>query len=312
MKGISRREFGAMMAVGIVAGRLSPPEAFGRTGASATGIDEVIDRIKENLGVEWSADTVDGVKAGDPSREATGIVTTALATVTVLRQAAERGANFVITSEPTFYSRTDAPTPPAGRGGRGGGSVSDDPPAADAVYAAKNALIEESGLVVFRLSDHWGRRSPDPFVRGFATMFGWSPSGSMDGRSYDVPATTLDALASDLKSTLGTRGGIRVIGERETPVRTVGLLPGSTPITASLEVLPNVDVVIAGEVREWESAEYARDAVYSGQPKGLVLLGRIVSEEPGMRRMAEWLERFVTEVPVQHVATMDPYWRPAS
>jgi putative NIF3 family GTP cyclohydrolase 1 type 2 len=311
MKEISRREFGAMMAAGIVAGRLSPPEAFGRTSARASDIDEVIDRIKENLGVEWSADTVDGVKAGDPSREVTGIVTTALATVTVLRQAAERGANFVITSEPTFYSRTDAPTPPAGRGGRGGGS-SNGPPPADPVYEAKNALIEESGVVVFRLSDHWGRRRPDPFVQGFETMFGWSPRGSMEGRSYDIPATTLDALASDLKRTLGTRGGIRVIGKPETPVRTVGLLPGTTPITASLEVLPNVDVVIAGEVREWESAEYARDAVYSGQPKGLVLLGRIVSEEPGMRLMAEWLEKFVTDVPVQHVAAIDPYWRPAS
>ena len=252
------------------------------------------------------------MKAGDPSREVTGIVTTAMATVLVIRQAADRGANLVITSEPTFYSRSDGPTPPAGRGGRGGDSDSDGPPSTDAVFAAKNALIEESGVVVFRLSDHWARRSPNPFARGFAAMFGWSPSGSIDPRSYDIPATTLDALASDLEDTLGTRGGIRVIGERETSVRTVGLLPGSTPITASLEVLPNVDVVIGGEVREWESAEYARDAVYAGQPKGLVLLGRVMSEEPGMRLMAEWLETFVTDVPVHHVAPIDPYWRPAS
>jgi len=69
--------------------------------------------------------------------------------------------------------------------------------------------------------------------------------------------------------------------------------------------------VIAGEVREWESAEYARDVVRAGQPKGLILVGRIVSEEPGMALCARWLETIVPEVPVRHIPAGDPYWRPA-
>jgi hypothetical protein len=71
-------------------------------------------------------------------------------------------------------------------------------------------------------------------------------------------------------------------------------------------------VVVAGEVREWESVEYARDVVSSGQPKGLVLIGRVVSEDPGMALCAKWIATLVPEVPVRHISAGDPYWRPAS
>jgi hypothetical protein len=77
-------------------------------------------------------------------------------------------------------------------------------------------------------------------------------------------------------------------------------------------MLPNVDVIVAGEVREWESVEYARDTAFSGERKGLILLGRVVSEEPGMNICADWLKMFVAEVPVTHVSAGDPYWRPVS
>jgi hypothetical protein len=71
-----------------------------------------------------------------------------------------------------------------------------------------------------------------------------------------------------------------------------------------------VDVVVAGEVREWETVEYARDTIASGQRKGLILTGRVLSEEPGMRACATWLEALVPEVRVRHIAAGDPYWRP--
>ena len=37
---------------------------------------------------------------------------------------------------------------------------------------------------------------------------------------------TLEALASQLKKTLGTRGGVRAIGDRTLTVQRIGLLPG--------------------------------------------------------------------------------------
>ena len=194
--------------------------------------------------------------------------------MSVLRRAVDAGANLVITSEPTFYGRADARTPPAGRGGgRGAPPPPDTPPPSDPVYTAKNAFIEKHGLVVFRLNQHWRLRRPDPFATGLAAALGWSKRVDVPGDAlrYSIATAPLSALAAELKKKLGSRGGIRVIGDPQTRVQTVALLPGSTPLAAALDALPSVDVIVAGEVREWESVEYARDVVASGQRKGLVL-----------------------------------------
>jgi hypothetical protein len=180
------------------------------------------------------------------------------------------------------------------------------------VYAAKNAFIEKNGLVVFRLNAHWRLRRPDPFTLGLAAAFGWTNRRvALDTARYSIPTASLSDLAGELKKKLGSRGGIRVVGDPQTRVQTVALLPGSTPIAAALDVLPTVDVIVAGEVREWESVEYARDVAFSGQRKGLVLLGRVVSEEGGMSECARWLATLVSDVPVRHVSAGDPYWSPS-
>jgi hypothetical protein len=41
-----------------------------------------------------------------------------------------------------------------------------------------------------------------------------------------------------------------------------------------------------------------------------VLVGRIVSEDPGMSVCADWLKGLVTEIKVTHLSAGDPYWRP--
>jgi hypothetical protein len=60
-----------------------------------------------------------------------------------------------------------------------------------------------------------------------------------------------------------------VVGDPQLKVQKIGLLPGTTPIQAALSLLPSVDAVIAGEVREWESVEYVRDKVTAGEKKAL-------------------------------------------
>jgi hypothetical protein len=274
---------------------------------------EIVERIRKQIGVEWKTDTVDTVKAGDAATVVSGVVTTAMATLGVLRQAVDAGANMVITCEPTFYGRSDARTLPAGRGGGSGApSPAASTQAPDPVYAGKNAFIEKHGLVVFRLSEHWRLRRPDPFARGLARSLGWTRRQvAGDASRYVIPAVSLRALVTDLKKKLGSRGGIRVVGDPDTRVRTVALAPGSTPIAAALEALPAVDVIVGGEMREWESVEYARDAAFSARRQGLVLVGRVVSEEGGMRECSTWLATVVPEVRVRHLPAGDPYWRPA-
>jgi putative NIF3 family GTP cyclohydrolase 1 type 2 len=297
MKPISRRDFVAMTAGGAVVAPLLRTGTPVRASAGVTA-QEIVDRIRKNIGVDWKADDVDTFKAGDPSTAVTGIVTTSMATLEVLQKAVRAGANFVITAAPTFYSRADLSTP-AGRG-------SPDP-----VYAGKNAYIDTHKLAVFRLTRHWNQRTPDPRAQGLAAAMGWTRFRQGDDYlRYAVPAITLEALAGQLKKTLGTRGGIRAIGDRHTPVRRIGLLPGYTTIQAAIATLPGVDAIVTGEVQEWESATYAQDVAFAGVRKGFISIGRVVNEAPGMQVCAEWLKTIVSEVPVHFVSAGDPYWRP--
>jgi len=321
MTQLSRREFATLAAAAAAAA----PFAFGQEPSAAAGLTakELLDRITAHIGVAWKPDTVDGLKVGDPSTVVTGVVTTAMASLSVLRRAVEAGANVVITSQPTFYAKADTRTPPVPRGPGGGppgaapATATAMPPApsaapSDAVYAAKNAFIDRHKLVIVRLNEHWKLRDPDPQAIGLARAMGWTTHQiAGDARRYDVPAVTVESLAAALRKNLGVGGGIRIVGDAKTSLRRIGVLPGSTPIQASLKLLPEVDAIVAGEVREWESVEYARDYVAAGRKKALILIGRLSSEDPGMRVCADWLKTLAPGLPVRHIGVGDPYWRPA-
>ena len=365
MTEISRRDFVALTAAGAAATPFLLDERVSGAPPRVTA-QEIVDRMKKNIGVDWGSDDVDTFKAGDPSTIVTGVVTTSMATLDVLQKAVQAGANLIITAAPTFYSRADLSTPRGrgfgagccrartrpptrgGRSGRGAGSVAGDgqrsgngrvgadasgardaavrgaagdsrrplvapaaPPPPDPVYAGKNAFIEKHKLVVFRLTQHWNQRKPDPRAQGLAAAMGWTKyKTGDDALRYEVPGITLEALASQLKKTLGTRGGIRAIGDRTMTVRKIGLLPGYTMIQASIAMMPNVDVIVTGEVQEWESATYAQDVAFAGVKKGFISIGRVVNEAPGMQVCADWLKTIVPEVPVRFISAGDPYWRP--
>ena len=78
-----------------------------------------------------------------------------------------------------------------------------------------------------------------------------------------------------------------------------------------MEVLPKVDVLLVLESREWEAAEYVRDAVAAGEKKALIQLPHEGGEEVGMEECARWLRPFVPEVPVDFIPAGDPFWMPA-
>lgn len=303
MSRVSRRGFVKLGAAGAAAAPWMIAAAPLR--AATITAQDVVDRVRKGVGVDWKADTVDTFKAGDPATAVTGIVTTSLATIDVMRRAVRAGANLIVTSGPTFYSRTDNTTPPAGREAPA--------PPADPVFTAKNEFIKSTNLVVWRFSDHWRLRSPEPFALALALALGWRPAGGTgDATRLTVPAMTLDALAARVKSRLDARGGVRVVGQPQTRVRSIALMPGTKAIQDVVALLPQVDAIIAGEIREWESSEYARDVVNAGLGKALILVGRSLSEDAGMKLCADWLRTIVPEAPVRWLAAGDPYWRPTA
>jgi len=284
---ISRRRFvQAAAAPMLVAARPQAPPA------SAITAQQLIERIRGAIGVPWREKTIDGVKAGDPATVLTGAAVTVAARLDNLRRAAAAGCNLVITQEPVFYGANDEP------GNR----------AKDAVYLAKKAYVEEAKLVVWRFSDHWSARQPDPRVTALAEALGWPGSG---GNVVTIPETSLSSLTAHVRSRLGARGGVRTLGPRDMRVRTVLLSPGTTDMATTMAGLKNADVVIAGEPREWEVVPYLLDAREAGAAKALIAVGRIVSEEPGSGACAAWIRTLAPGLRVEALPVADPFWNPA-
>lgn len=268
---------------------------------------DVVQRIKTSLGGEWPATGPDGFKAGDPATPVRGIATTAMATVDVLRQALKAGANLVLTYEPTFFGRLDGQVAPTGRGRGFGGVAQDDP-----VYKAKKQFIETNGMVVFRLHDHWQARKENDMLTGLAESLGWSKYRVRpDDVLYDIPAATAEDTVALIRKKLNLRGGLRAVGDRSARVRRVLLHPGAMTPALMWQRYSEADLLIAGEVREWENTFYAADIYTAGEKRGLVTIGRVVSEDPGMRACADWLKGVVKEVPAKWITAGDLYWRAA-
>jgi putative NIF3 family GTP cyclohydrolase 1 type 2 len=286
----SRREF---IAVGGAALISAGAPGFPRAELTA---QQVVERIRARVGVPWRDTTVDTFKAGDPQTVVTGIATTVMATLPILRQAAAAGRNLIVTCEPTFYAGNDDPGPRA----------------TDPVYLAKKTFIDEHRLVVWRFSDHWGARVPNEFARALADTMGWAKLQTRENPLiYAVPSIALGALATRTRARLGVRGGMRIIGAAGLRVRRVLVSPGTTSLQTVVDNLPQADLILSGEPREWEAVEYVADTAAAGQPKGMIAVGRLVSQDPGMRACAAWLRTIVPEVPVEAIAGADPYWRPA-
>ncbi len=253
--------------------------------------DEIVQAIRKKLstlGVAWRAESRDTFKAGSPDAEVKGIATTGMATFDLLQRAAAAGRNFVITHEPTFWNDRDVTTNLE----------------TDGVYQAKQRFIREHDMVVFRFHDHAHLLQPDPLVAGSERMLGLTPYASPETpRLYVVPATTLGELARDIARRLKGRA-IRVAGDPDARVSRIMLGPGySVPPLSD-----GFDVSIGGENPEsGGNAEYALDAAALGRGKGVILLGHMLSEDWGMREVADWLGTFLSGVPIEWISTGEPF-----
>ncbi|HKF26368.1 MAG TPA: Nif3-like dinuclear metal center hexameric protein [Candidatus Acidoferrum sp.] len=283
----------------ILAAALGAAPSFAQDAATAgraPSAREIVDRIKAHVGIPWMSETRDTFKAGDPETPVTGIAVTMMATMKVLERAAARGQNLIITHEPTFYDDPDrAETVPDGD--------------RDPVLKEKRAFIEKHHLVIWRFHDHQHRMQLDQVEQGNARKLGWERYRD-PGNQYlfTLPETTVGKLAGEMKEKLGA-SAIRIVGDHSMKVTRVGFSPGSGGAEkeiAALEI-PELQVLVVGETREWETVEYVADAVTEGRQKALIILSHVPSEQSGAEQCVQWLETFLTGIPIEFVATPDPF-----
>lgn len=261
--------------------------------ASPLTIQQVIDLILKEIPGAPFPQTVDTIKSGSGQQQVTGIVTTMFATLDVIKQAASTGANFIIAHEPTFYGHLDETT-----------WLESDP-----VYQHKKSLLQKNNIVVWRFHDYWHTHKPDGVLMGVLTKLGWQQYYNADNPGMiALPSTTLGNITDHAKKSLGIRQ-VRVIGDRNQVCKRISLMPGAAGGTAQIKRLQKEkpDVLIVGEVHEWETAEYIRDAQAMGLPMSLIVLGHAESEEPGMEWLVAWLQPKVGETKVKHIPSHNPF-----
>ena len=100
--------------------------------------------LSKPLGGERTCDTL---KAGDPNTEVTKVAVAMFATVDVVREVREWGAQLLIVHEPLYYNHWDEHTE-------------------DFFEVEKRRLIEESGITIYRFHDHPHYTDPDIITTG--------------------------------------------------------------------------------------------------------------------------------------------------
>lgn len=254
-----------------------------------TTIQDAIDAIIAAVPGAPFPKTVDTVTLGDTAQQITGIVMTFLATCEVIEEALKRGANLIISHETIFYNHIDETAWLREK----------------AVYQAKRRLIDENHLVVWRFHDYLHAMQPDVTAVGLVRDLEWDAYHRLERPFYcRIPPMTLQELACYIRAKLGLEH-VRAIGDLGLVCQGVSLLPGFMGRERQIEVLgqPEVDVLICGEIHEWETGEYVRDTVHLGHRKALIVIGHAASEESGMRRIIPWLHEQVPGIPIDFVST---------
>lgn len=281
-------------------------------------IQEILDRlIAYHPALPETYDGCDGLKWGDPQQECTGVAVALVPTVDAIRAAHAAGCNLLYVHEPTNYTSLDAP----------GWDLDFE----NKVFAAKEALLREYGMVIWRDHDRMHAHRPDSIFSGVIRYLGWEQyyrpedSSIKMGYVFELPETTVGELAAYLMEKL-PMNGVRYVGKAEDKVRRVAitghLLPDFGDIygyteegvwqeygTEVIRGLENgIDAIIPGEVIEWTALSYVRDAVALGMTKAVINIGHFSMEELGMLNARDYLRELTEgQVPVVYLPGKDIY-----
>jgi putative NIF3 family GTP cyclohydrolase 1 type 2 len=277
---------------------------------------EIVDAILKYSAVPFELErTCDIYTSGGPDTEVTGVVTTFMANVDVIREAIRLGANMIVTHEPTYFTGWDTTD-----------WLQDDP-----VYLAKKKLLDEHDIVIWRYHDHMHMKKPDGIYEGLNKELSWEdnaqkkerPGGKVSPEKFDfvdafgdiyvIPETTLSGLADFFKEKFAM-DVVQIIGDPDMKCSRVGILVGGGSLGLGKEEMPmqvmekhDIHVMVCGEITEWTLCSYVNDAYKLGMNRALLIIGHERTEEWGMKYMAEWLKPLIPGMPVHFVDAKEPF-----
>ena len=146
-----------------------------------------------------------------PEQPVKGIVTTMFATEAVIAKTIQLGANFIIAHEPTYYNHPDETA-----------WLGNDP-----VFKAKERILKEHGICVWRFHDGIHAHKPDGIRMGVLQALGWDSYYDTNNPAVmTLPGMSLKEMMMHLKKRLGIEH-LKYIGDPAQGCSKVLLSPGA-------------------------------------------------------------------------------------
>jgi|GEM_PF-4484782 len=227
------------------------------------------------------------------SRDCTGVIATATASVDVIKRAKAEGVNLIITHAPSFYSWEDNL-----------GTYANN-----AVFKEKKKLIDDAGITIWRLNANYG--GSDFINYGFAKTMGWESHLANNNNEVNLPfARTVKDVTKEMVQKLNLNGGCYV-GLPDSQVKKIAIgynLADNDNI--SLFNSWGYDTIIATETKDWTTPNYALDATQLGRDCSIINVGANNYKDAGMKYAASEYNKLFTfagGVPVKYVQSGDMY-----
>jgi putative NIF3 family GTP cyclohydrolase 1 type 2 len=249
-------------------------------------IAEVVSKLEAyHTPLNLDRKTWDGVIYGNPGKECTGIAVTCWPSAAVIQKTAALGYNLLICHEPAFFQGADET----------------DWLKDNTVYRAKLALLDKTGVVIYRDHDHVHNDKPDRIFSGLVKKLGWEQYAAADGAfslsKFVMPEASVREIAGHVARIMRI-DGIRIIGDPDMRVTRVGFSGHFLGGPMDKALITRIDsddceLIIPGEIIDWTLGEYIQDAISLGKKKAVLNVGHFNLEEPGMEHMAEWLPNVI-------------------
>lgn len=286
-KGINRRQFisTAPVAAAVLA---AAPAAMAQANTDKTLTAGDVQKYLRSLDggwVNWEK-TVDNFKSGGPEALVKGIAVAWMSYTWALKKALELGCNMFVTHEPTYFNHWD----------------NDKDIFRFETARRKKEFIEQSGITILRCHDVWDQ------YRDIGIPMSWARQlelgEPLEGKGYFYVYDGKGQKAGDLARKIAARvaafgqPGVQLIGPEDKPVHRVVIGTGAiTPMLQFIEEL-KADMAICTDdgFTYWRDGAFAIDSSFP-----VALVNHPVSEENGMKLLAENLRKVFPQVPVHHI-----------
>jgi putative NIF3 family GTP cyclohydrolase 1 type 2 len=215
---------------------------------------QIIGQMQAHLTCQWSKETVDTFKTGNPDDVVIGIAVCMFADMETLRKAVASNCNLIIVHEPTFYNHLDKTD-----------ALKDNP-----VYEKKIAYINEHKLIIFRFHDHWHRTVPDGIYMGMIDKLGWKANQTDQSMLFfKFDEQTVGGFAQKIQEKLNG-SQLRIVGDPLMRFTNVALAVGAPGSSTHINLLTSefTELLVAGEASEWETYEYVLDLDVGDEKSG--------------------------------------------